>query len=265
MTQEQKISGLLETKYIGRSLFFFERLSSTNDFLKNAADELPDGCAAVTTEQLAGKGRRGNKWLSPKGEMAAISVLLKGHISAAAPPVTLMFGLAAAQALSGLLGYDFLIKWPNDIVYDGKKVCGILCESRLTASGCSTVCGIGVNLTQSTDFFADAGIPHGASLKMLTGKTLLPEQVTAAILNRFEKIYTAASPGDAKAVEAFFADYSALCVTLGKEVKAVGANGEISGIAQSVNRDGSLEVLCSGKTVTLMASEVSVRGIMGYV
>ena len=265
MTEKQKISDLLETEYLGRNLFYFERLGSTNDFLKNTAKELPDGCVAVTTEQFAGKGRRGNKWLSQKGQMVAISVLLKGHLSAAAPPVTLLCGLATAEALSTLCGGEFLIKWPNDIVCDGKKICGILCEAKLSDSGCSTVCGIGVNLTQSPDFFINSGILHGASLKMLTGKTFEPEQVVAAILNRFEKIYTAVLLGTNVASETFFAAYTKICVTLGKEIKAVTADSEICGVAQAVSSDGSLKVQCLDKTVTLTAADVSVRGIMGYV
>lgn len=265
MTENQKIASLLETEYMGRSLYCFERLASTIDFLKNSAGELPNGCTVVTTEQLAGRGRRGNAWVSPKGQMAAISFLLKSKFSVSMPPITLMCGLAVAKALTRVCGGNFLVKWPNDIVCDGKKVCGILCESRLLKSDYSTVCGIGVNLTQSPDFFISAGIPHGASLKMLTGKEYDACEVTAAILNSFEKIYNDVLSGTNDAVKAFFANYTEVCVTLGKEIKAVTADGEIRGIAQAVNSDGSLTVKCGDKTVTLMASEVSVRGVMGYV
>jgi BirA family transcriptional regulator, biotin operon repressor / biotin---[acetyl-CoA-carboxylase] ligase len=265
MTEEQKIAEKLETEYMGRSLFYFERLNSTNNFLKNAAKELPNGCAAITLEQFAGKGRRGNKWIAEKGQMLAVSVLIKHRLNAAAPPVTLMFGLSAAKALSGLFGRDFLIKWPNDIVCDGKKICGILCETKISSEGCSTVCGIGVNLLQTENFFEESGIPHGASIKMLTGITPQPDQVAAAILNRFEKTYAEFSQGQESTNSVFFEAYNALCVTLGKEIKAQTADGEILGFAKAVNSDGSLQVECEGKTVNLIAGEVSVRGVMGYV
>ncbi|HEX2938449.1 MAG TPA: hypothetical protein VHO66_05960, partial [Ruminiclostridium sp.] len=95
---EQKISELLRTEYIGRSLFCFEKLNSTNDFLKDAADGLPDGCAAVTMEQLAGKGRRGHAWVSPKGQMAAFSVLIKNQKAERSPAVSLISALAVQKS-----------------------------------------------------------------------------------------------------------------------------------------------------------------------
>jgi BirA family biotin operon repressor/biotin-[acetyl-CoA-carboxylase] ligase len=190
---EQKISELLRTEYIGRSLFCFEKLNSTNDFLKDAADGLPDGCAAVTMEQLAGKGRRGHAWVSPKGQMAAFSVLIKNQKAERFPVVSLISALAVQKTLKNLFDADFSIKWPNDIILFGKKICGILCESKITGSGCNTVSGIGVNLTQNPDFFKSAGVPHGASIKMLTGKIPEPEKVIAEVLNTFEEIYISAT------------------------------------------------------------------------
>lgn len=265
MADKKKLSELLKTDYIGKSLYCFESLSSTNDFLKDKADELPDGSLVTAEEQTAGRGRRGHAWVSPKSQTAAFSILLKDHISADAPPVTLMCGLAAAQVLRQLCGCDFLIKWPNDVVCDGKKVCGILCESKLSGSHCTTVCGIGVNLTETAEHFVKAGIPYGASLRMLTGKTYEPETIIAAIVNNFEKIYIPLAHQESGANETFLKEYSALCVTLGKEIRAVGTKGELCGTAQAINSDGSLCVRSGGRIVKLMAGDVSVRGVMGYV
>lgn len=264
MTQKESIERLLETEFIGRNLLWFDNLPSTNDYLKNEAEKLPDGTAVVAEEQSAGRGRRGNVWLSPKGQLA-VSILLKGKLPLSAPPVTLICGLAAAKALRGLFGEEFLIKWPNDIVCKEKKVCGILCEAKLSEEGSHTVCGIGVNLTQPPEYFARAGIPYGASISMITGKEPRLSQVAAAILNSFEKEYNAVLKSPGKEYAEFFRQYCENCVTLGREIRAITPGGEIRGIAKSVNADGSLNVQCEGRTLTLFASEVSVKGIMGYI
>lgn len=264
MTEKEIIRDLLQTEFIGSNLLWFNSLPSTNDFLKSAADELPSGSVIVAAEQTAGRGRRGNVWISSKGQ-TTISILLKGRLSVSMPPVTLICGLAVAKALSGLYGDDFYIKWPNDIVCKNKKVCGILCEAKISRTSCFTVCGIGVNLTQSPEYFKVAGIPHGASINMLTGKVPESSEVTAAILNSFEKIYNVVSQCSDKANSEFFEQYSERCITLGKEIRAFTQDGEIRGTAKAINSDGSLEVLCADKTQTLLASEVSVRGVMGYI
>lgn len=263
MTLEQDIAGRLKTQYMARSLFCFEKIGSTNDFLKGAAGDLPDGCAAVTLDQTAGRGRRGNAWTAPRGEAAAVSVLIKSPLDAVAPPVTLVLGLAAAKALGGLCGAEFLIKWPNDIVCGGKKVCGILCESKLAPEGGFTVCGIGINLSQSPEFFTSAGIPQGASLSMCTKTGLGPAEVVAAVINAFEK--TLEEFRDGKNTAAFIEEYSKNCVTLGREVRALTSEGELRGTAEAINPDGTLKVECASGAVTLAAGDVSVRGVMDYI
>jgi BirA family biotin operon repressor/biotin-[acetyl-CoA-carboxylase] ligase len=265
LADKEKLRSLLKTEYIGKSLYCFETIGSTNDFLKGSAEALDDGSLVCADEQISGKGRRGHVWITPKSQTAAFSFLLKGRLCVDAPPITLMCGLATAKALRGLCGLDFLIKWPNDVVCDGKKICGILCESKLSDTRCITVCGIGINLTQNEEYFVKAGIPNGASLKMLTGKAYEPEEVISATVNEFEKIYMPLANKKEGAKAAFFEEYCSLCVTLGKEIRAIGVNSEVCGIAESINDDGSLNVKTGGKTVRLMAGDVSVRGIMGYV
>lgn len=256
---EQKIQKLLTTKYTGQSLFCFEKLNSTNDFLKDAAEDIPNGSAAVTLDQLAGKGRRGHGWAAAKGQMAAISVLFKDKVMGGIP-LSLISALAVTRTLNGLCeSEEFKIKWPNDILLYGKKVCGILCESKIAGGGCTTVCGIGINLNQKPEFFRNAGIPHGASVKMLTGIDLEPERVVAGILNALEDIRENTAPKD------FFDEYTASCVTIDRQVKAITPEGEICGKAVGVNEDGTLNIVSGGKTVKVSSSDVSVRGIMGYI
>lgn len=263
---EKRLRELLQTKVIANSLFYFEKINSTNDFLKGAARELPHGSTAVTMNQFAGNGRRGHEWLSTKDQMAAVSVLLKNQGDRDMPALSLICALSVIKALKSLCGnLDFKIKWPNDILLYGKKLCGILCESKIAGDGCITVCGIGVNISQPPEFFKNAGIPYGASLKMLTGGRFEPECVIAGILNHLEKVYfTLLNGGDAD-IKNFFDEYSSLCVTLGNEVYTETSSGKIRGTAKSINADGTLNIESEGKTITLSAGDVSIRGIMGYV
>lgn len=264
MTQEEKTKSYLKTELIGHSIKWFDKIASTNDYLKEEALNLCDGFTAATTEQFAGKGRRGHTWVSSRGQIAAFSFLLKNTFFTNLPPITLMCGLAVVKALDDITGKKFLIKWPNDVVFEGRKICGILCESKLLGKQCFTVCGIGVNLAQTEEFFKESNIPHAVSLKMICGEAPSPEEVVAKILNEFEKIYFSLTHGGENEINAFLEDYSTNCVTIGKAVKIVKPDCEILGTALSVNRDGSLHVLYDGKETDVLASEASVRGVMGY-
>lgn len=192
-----------------------------------------------------------------------MSFLIKNYSIAKMPPVTLICGLAVAKALNKLCGSGFFIKWPNDIVCDGKKVCGILCESKISKAYCATVCGIGVNILQDKEFFENNGLSNGASLKMLKGDCERG-QIAAEILNRFEEIYINLKHGVEEEIAEFYREYTKICITLGREVRAVSENKELIGTAEKLDKDGTLIIRCGDKTVAISAGDVSIRGIMGY-
>ncbi|HEX3026109.1 MAG TPA: biotin--[acetyl-CoA-carboxylase] ligase, partial [Clostridia bacterium] len=164
MPNEALFRSFLNTERIGREIFCPETTSSTMDFLKQRADDLSDGAAVICGEQTSGRGRRGRKWTSGKNQSLALSFLLKTPRTRQISAVTLVCGLACANALNRLFGSGFGVKWPNDPIFSEKKIGGILCESILSGDSCSIVCGIGINLTQDAQFFIDAGLPHAASI-----------------------------------------------------------------------------------------------------
>lgn len=253
----------MKTEFLGGDLRCFKTIDSTNNYLKSNAGQLADGTVAISDEQTAGKGRRGNKWTTNEGQALAMSFLIKNINITKMPPVTLICGLAAAKALNLICGGGFFIKWPNDIVCEGKKICGILCESKISKAYCATVCGIGVNISQDKEFFDKIGLPSAASLKMLKGD-FERETIAAEILNRFEEIYLSLKQGGENETAAFFREYTKVCITLGRRVRAVSEKGELVGTAEKLGPDGTLIVRCGDKTVTVSAGEVSIRGIMGY-
>ncbi len=276
MESAEEIGALLKTRRLGRRLTCLARVDSTNDFLKRLAETLPDGAAAAAPGPTAGRGRQGNRWASAEGRTAEFSVLLKSPREASAPPLTMLCGLAVCRALDALAppvpgtssdasGPDmsrepFCIKWPNDIVCAGKKICGILCEARLAPGLSATVCGIGVNLSQPAEFFEVAELPWGASVRMLRGAAPSAAQVVAGVLNELEPLLELR----AEDAPGFFAAYAKRCVTLGRQVRVHTPSGELTGVAEALGPDGSLLLRRGGELAPVFAGDVSVRGLMGY-
>lgn len=261
-TERQTLPGLT-TKALGRRLLFLHEVDSTNRYLKERATALPHGTACCTLCQTAGRGRLGRDWASPRGEALALSVIFRQRGPVRQLP--LLCGLAVAQALEALVGDAFQIKWPNDIVCRGRKVCGILCESRADGvGGLAVVAGIGVNLLQPDTWFAAAGLEYGGSVAMLTGRKLDPQIVAAEILNRLEPLW------EQCCVEGFHSlaqTYAQHCVNVGRRVRTLSPEGEIQleGMACGIATDGSLLVDDGEKVHAVAAGEASVRGFDGYV
>ena len=160
------------------SLRRLKEADSTNDVLKRAlagADgALPaDGDAVYTDSQTAGRGRRGRAWENRPGEALYYSRLVRRPL-ADAVTLPLLCSLAAADAVRALCGQEAGVKWPNDLLLGGKKICGILCESVTAAGQTSYILGIGINLLQPEEFFAARGLVHGGSLLSQTGCPPLP-------------------------------------------------------------------------------------------
>ena len=260
--REAALAALLTTRTLGRSLQYFDELDSTNRYLKDTGVSLPHGAVCFTAMQSAGRGRLGRSWTAPAGETLAMSVLLKG--ADGAPQLPLLCGLAAAGALGELAGSGFGIKWPNDIICKGRKVCGILCESRPAPDGRFLVAGIGVNLAQGDEWFRRAELPHAGSVKGLTGVTLSLEETAAAVLNRLEPLW---ERYEREGFAPFAAAYAARCVHVGKKLRVLAPDGTIrlEGEGAGVDEDGNLLVLSGGKIVPVAAGEVSLRGAEGYI
>jgi BirA family biotin operon repressor/biotin-[acetyl-CoA-carboxylase] ligase len=273
LLNSEKIAALLQTQQFGRELICLDSVDSTNEYLKTHAADCGHGCAVAADEQTGGKGRLGRSWASPKGMSLLMSVLLKRQ-QAEQAVLTLACGLAVARALNSLCGGGFAIKWPNDIVGGGKKICGILCEAKITGALTFTVCGIGINLTQGQSYFDERNLPNGGSVKMLTGAAPSREETAAAVLYELERIYNqylaagiVAAEGtiSAAGTGAFLQEYCKLCVTIGSEVRTMAENQPVTGIAMTVNPDGSLVIHTQRGDITVYAGDVSVRGISDYI
>jgi BirA family biotin operon repressor/biotin-[acetyl-CoA-carboxylase] ligase len=183
----------LETGHIGRRVLVFDQLPSTNDHAAAlAADPANAGTAVVARFQSAGRGQHGRTWVSRPGTSLLMSVLVAPPPAVARPVIlTAWAAVAVAEAVFDLTGRRPGIKWPNDLLAEGRKVCGILTER-----GVGTVVGIGLNLNQTADEFAAAGLPAATSLAEIAGRPFELRPTAGAVLRRLDEGYARLLAGD---------------------------------------------------------------------
>ena len=235
---------------------------STNLRLKEG--DYPPGTLLFTLNQRRGRGRLGREWSAPAGSCLAMSVLLPPSLpdETTRPLLPLCAALAVCEGLKQVCGRDdFLIKWPNDIICSGLKICGILCEHSFFDQQQRTVCGMGINLTQSQEDFTREGLPHAGSLAMLCNDPPPAEMVAAAVCGALAEILKQTQQNGVAALLRAYAERSA---TLGRQVRILNGKEDFTGIADSLTSDGSLVVQTADGARTVCAGEVSVRGLYGY-
>jgi BirA family biotin operon repressor/biotin-[acetyl-CoA-carboxylase] ligase len=197
---------------------------------------LPEGAVATTDHQTGGRGRLGRSWVEPPATAVLCSVLLRPPGGRPAAQLSLVGGLAAAQAIDDLSGLRALIKWPNDVLVEGRKVCGVLAEKR----GEAVVLGIGINVNQDEQQLpADARVP-AASLRSLTGRRFDREEVLAALLARLGELYERWRDDGLAAV---LEELAARDFLRGRRVRVDGVDGLAGGL------DGEGRLLVDGRAV----------------
>ena len=247
------------TSVLNESVRYLSEVDSTNTWAKAHLQEFGPIGAVYTTSQTAGRGRLGRQWVDAPGQALYYTVVLKTPL---VQPSTLPLfsSLAVADALEQRYGVQCQIKWPNDLLLNGKKVVGILCEG--APDGHSVLSGIGINLAQDQSYFDAAGLPHGTSLALQGVKVDLdvdPEWL-AQYMTDFgfdRELYTYEVEGFAPYRER----YKARCVNLGRRVTYDGG----AGTAVDVDDEGRLIVEGENGEVHVFTGEVSVQGIYGAV
>lgn len=253
---------LLTTRALGRAVNHYEHtLTSTNLVLKDMAKQgAPHGSLCLCEKQTAGRGRMDRQWSSPEGQGVWLSVLLRPDMPAEnAPVITFCCALAMAKAVRQVTGLDAQIKWPNDLVLGGKKLCGILLELGFDAQGYYVVAGTGLNIRagayppelahQATSIEEHGAVPNRGAI---VGKYLaaLEDALTAVERDGFAGIAE---------------DFRRTCITLGSQVNVIGTDAAFTGVAVDVDDTGALLVRTEDGLRRVLAGDVSVRGVMGYV
>jgi BirA family transcriptional regulator, biotin operon repressor / biotin---[acetyl-CoA-carboxylase] ligase len=206
---------------LGTPRIHVEECESTQLLLLDS--DLPEGAIATADHQTGGRGRLGRAWVETPGSSVLCSVLLRPPVGRAVAQLSLVGGLAAAAAVEGVSGLAALIKWPNDVLVEGRKVAGVLAEQR----GDTVVLGIGINVNQDeSQLPADARVPVG-SLRSLTGRLFDREQVLAALLGRLGELYAGWRDGGFGAVQA---ELGARDFLRGRRVSVNGVEGLAGGL-----------------------------------
>ncbi len=266
---ESEIISRLQTRWAGRTLYFFESTGSTNPDAKRFAEEgAPHGTIVVADRQTAGRGRRGRSWESPAGKSIYFTIVVRPEFEPdKASMITLVVALAVAEAVREETGLSTGIKWPNDVVVNGKKICGILTEMSMTPEMNEIqflVAGVGVNVNQdSEEDFTPELRGRAASLKMEAGRSIDRAALLARILQHFEEDYDLFEKTlDLSELQE---RYEALLLGKDNRVRVLDPAGEYTGISRGINGMGELIVEKEdGETVRVYAGEVSVRGLYGY-
>lgn len=263
ITAEELVSQI-DTEWAGKKVYYFDETDSTNIRIKQLAEEgAPHGALAVADQQSAGRGRRGRTWESPKGCSIYMSILLRPEISpAAAPMLTLIMALSAAEGLHESTGLDFQIKWPNDIVLNGKKLVGILTEMSTEIDYINYV-AIGVGINTNMAEFPEELREKATSLRIEIGQIIKRSPIIAAVMKHFESNYSLFL--ETQNMESLREKYNSLLINKDKEVRIMGEKEAFNALAMGINDKGELMVCREDATIeAIFAGEVSVRGVYGY-
>lgn len=253
-----RIASLLGTRALGRSLRACEEVTSTSDIAR--ADGLagaPHGHLVLAERQTAGRGRRGRAWVSPPGVNLAFSLLLRPALAVGdAPAITLAVAVACRDALAAL-GVEAEIKWPNDLLVDGRKVAGILSEMSLDRGALAqVVIGIGLNVNLDPAALEPPLCETATSLARALGHPLDRARVLAGLLCHIEAALAVLEEGDGGR-QRLLECYRAHSATLGRRVRAAIEGTSIEGMAIGLGARGSLLIrLDSGEVREILAGDV---------
>ena len=260
-----EIESMVKTKWAGRQVIYYDETDSTNIQAKLAGENgAPHGTLVVADRQSAGKGRRGRSWDSPRGQCIYMTLLLRPKFEPVkAPMLTLVMALSVAEAVKEQTGFEAGIKWPNDIVLNKKKICGILTEMSTEIDYINyVITGVGINTNQEE--FPEEIRGRATSLLLEGGRPVRCSRLIAAVMERYEKNYmTFMEAGD---LSLLLPEYNRILVNYNQEVRVLDPKGEYHAHAMGINEKGELIVVTlEGEEKHIFSGEVSVRGIYGYV
>ncbi len=261
---EKELKSRRKTQWIGRDILYYDVIDSTNAEAKRVAEEgYGDGTLIVAENQQAGRGRRGRSWESPAGTTIAMSLLLKPEVNPNnASMITLVAALAVSKAITQVTGVPAQIKWPNDIVMSGKKICGILTEMSAQFDYVNhIVVGIGINV--NTEEFPEEISDIATSLFLETGKKVNRAELIEAIWEHFEEVYAVYL--ETQDLCNLIKEYDARLVNMHQRVRVLDSKEPYEGKAMGITARGELMVDTWESRKLVSCGEVSVRGIYGYV
>jgi len=262
---EKEVKSRLHSNWMGKNCIYLDIVDSTNNYAKKIAEEgAEEGTLILAEEQTNGKGRRGKTWTSARGEQISMTLLLRPSVKPIhTSRMTLLMAMAVVKGINKVTGLEGGIKWPNDIVINKKKVCGILTELNTEFQYIHyVIIGAGINVNQR--YFPEDIRNMASSLYLELGTKVSRAKLIAVIVEEFEKYYEIFLKTED--LSSLYKEYNRICVNCGREVRVLDPGKEYVGTASGINENGELIVTKKdGTIVHVYAGEVSVRGIYGYV
>jgi BirA family biotin operon repressor/biotin-[acetyl-CoA-carboxylase] ligase len=264
-----KLQAQFQTEVLGRRLIVFNRITSTNDFLKRLARRgAQAGTLVLADQQTAGRGRLGRSWQSPPGVGLWLSFILRPELSLEiVGALPLAISVVVAETLSAICGKPFSAKWPNDILADSRKVCGILCETQISPPASDfeggsnqldyIIVGIGINVNQRSRDFSSDWRRRATSLALTAGRPLDRQNVLVTLVQHLDQALFINLP---QAMPALLSRWRALCPELGKPIVLRQVQTTITGIFDDIGEGGELILrLADGQRKAYSAGEVSLE------
>jgi BirA family biotin operon repressor/biotin-[acetyl-CoA-carboxylase] ligase len=243
----------LGTCWLGRKIAYYESTGSTNDEARQLAlGGTPEGTLVLAEEQTAGRGRLRRRWLAPRGQALLFSlVFYPSQAPQGAFLLTMLSSLACMQAVQSQTGLQPAIKWPNDLLLDGRKLAGILSELGQAGERLYAVVGIGLNVNVDFSPWPELG-RQATSLSAALGHPVprlpLLQEILRRIEARYDRLRAGQSPYD---------EWVANLATLGRQVRIVTAEEVLEGLATGVDPDGALRLrLADGATRRVLVGDV---------
>ena len=250
----------LTTAFMGRKIIYYRSIGSTNNVTRElAAQGAPEGTLVIADEQTAGKGRLGRRWLAPPGTSLLISLLFRPDLAVhQAQRLTMICSLAVVEAIETVTGLTAAIKWPNDIVVQGKKVGGILTELGATSERLDYAV-VGLRLNVNLDFGAGEAMEELAatatSLSQELGREVSRLALLWRILENVESRYQRLGAGELP-----HGEWASRLITLHNHIVVDTPQGAVEGWAEGVDADGALILRTnSGERQRVLAGDVTLR------
>jgi biotin-[acetyl-CoA-carboxylase] ligase BirA-like protein len=243
-----KVKAGMQTLTIGQTIHFFRELTSTNDMAKELAlIEAKEGTVIVAETQTQGRGRLGRKWVSPKGGLW-FSIILRPRISVEdARKLTLVMSVAVAKTLSKMFNLEAEIKWPNDVLIEGRKVCGILTEANTIEKRLNfIVVGVGTNANFNLQDLPVNIRDSSTTLKEELNNEIDCQAFLRGLLEETERYYKAFIEGEFKAV---LAEWRHFAKFLGSQIKVTSLDETIEGWATDIDENGALIIKLTDQTI----------------
>jgi len=252
----------LKTEVLGKTVFYLPTVQSTNTEAKKGGDDgLEEGCVYIAGKQTGGRGRKGRKWISEMDTDICMSVLLRPcAVPVNAGRITLIAGIALCRAIYDVTGLQTEIKWPNDILHNGKKICGILTEMAGKIDKLHyLVVGIGINV--NNEKFPEEIRDTATSIYMETRHKTVRNRLIQSVLYYLEKYYKYLFGGGSD--EAVINEYKTLSATLNRRIKTVYNNEQVTGRCTDILVSGELLLDCDdGRRITVCGGEVSAQRVV---